>query len=204
MNLSLKGSGTIQLRTFHASEAKEVFEDLADLRIEIFKSFPYLYLGERDYEKKYLERYFLSTSFFLAALYDKDQMVGATTAIKLSEETDEIKAPWLAAKCKIENCFYFGESLLLENYRGQGYGNLFFDLREQHALKDTTIESTLFCSVVRPMTHPLKPKNYLPHDAFWLRRGYTPQQVFCSMTWQDTDQKTPTEKNMQFWKKDWK
>lgn len=31
--------------------------DLARLRIEIFREFPYLYDGDRDYEQKYLATY---------------------------------------------------------------------------------------------------------------------------------------------------
>lgn len=202
--MSLKLPDNIVLKTFLGSEAREIFLDLAWLRIEVFKAFPYLYLGEFEYEKKYLERYFNSKSFFLAALYDDNKIIGATTALKLNEESDDIKSPLIKANINPQTCFYFGESLLLENYRGKGLGNIFFDLRERYALAYSETQSTLFCSVIRPDTHHLKPKNYHPLNQFWNKRGYQPQPLFCEMSWKDIDQPNETVKSLQFWKKDWK
>lgn len=193
----------LELKTFTGNEARVIFNDLAWLRIQIFKSFPYLYLGELAYEKKYLERYFQSSSFFVAALYDKSQIIGATTAIGLREESDEIKLPLVKAGFNPSECFYFGESLLLESYRGLGLGHLFFNLREQQALLNPETKTTLFCSVIRPQTHALRPANYLPLDSFWHKRGYHPLDIFCEMSWKDLDQTKETTKLLQFWKKDW-
>lgn len=193
----------LELKTFTGNQARDIFNDLAWLRIQIFKSFPYLYQGELTYEKKYLERYFQSSSFFVAALYDNSQIIGATTAIGLSEESEEIKTPLIKAGFNPQECFYFGESLLLESYRGQGLGHLFFNLREQHALLRSEIKTTFFCSVIRPHNHTLRPATYLPLDAFWHKRGYQPLDVFCEMSWKDLDQTQETTKSLQFWKKDW-
>lgn len=194
----------LELKTFIGNQARVIFNDLAWLRIQIFKSFPYLYLGEIDYEKKYLERYFQASSFFVAALYDRSQIIGATTAIALNEESEEIRLPLTRAGFDTHECFYFGESLLLESYRGLGLGHVFFDLREQHALQKSEIRTTFFCSVIRPKNHPLKPTTYVPLDAFWKKRNYQPLNVFCEMSWTDLDQAVETSKSLQFWKKDWK
>lgn len=194
----------IELKTFTGNHARAIFNDLAWLRIQIFKSFPYLYLGELAYEEKYLERYFQSSSFFVAALYDKSQIIGATTAIGLTEESEEIKLPLIKSGFNPLECFYFGESLLLEPYRGLGLGHLFFNLREQQALLNPEIRTTLFCSVIRSTNHPSRPANYLSHDIFWKKRGYQPLNTFCEMSWKDLDQTEETIKSLQFWKKDWK
>lgn len=201
--MSPKLPGNLQLKKYTGAQARVLFKDLAWLRIEIFKSYPYLYLGETTYEQKYLERYFHSPSFFVAALYDQEQIVGATTALKLSEESDDIKKPLQEASLDIDSLFYFGESLLLDKYRGKGIGHLFFDLREQYALQFAGIKSTLFCSVVRQENHPLRPQSYIPHDLFWTKRGYHPLNIFCELGWKDIGEEKETLKSLQFWKKDW-
>ena len=57
-----------------------------------------------------------------------------------------------------------------------------------------------FCAVVRGDDHPLRPKDYVPLDAFWARRGYTKADgLVCRLAWKDIDQPVQTEKPMQFW-----
>src|SRR4051812_9034377 len=109
---------------------ESVFDDLAKLRITVFRDFPYLYEGTEVYEKEYLKIYSNSAKSFLFAIYDGDSMVGATTCIPLQDETEDIQAPFKEAGFDIESIFYFGESILLRSYRGLGLGHRFFDARE--------------------------------------------------------------------------
>ena len=44
---------------------------------------------------------------------------------------------------------YFGESVLLPEYRGQGIGHAFFDAREEHARAEGA-NAACFASVIRP------------------------------------------------------
>jgi hypothetical protein len=123
----------------------------------------------------------------------------------LEDESEEIVAPFVAQQWPLAKGFYFGESLLLSQYRGQGWGNRFFDERERYALSYKEIDYTSFCSVERPINHPLRPATYNPNDAFWLKRGYTKQeQLQCKMSWKDIDEAEESIKNMTFWTKKWK
>ena len=72
-----------------------------------------------------------------------------------------------------EDVFYCAESVLQERYRGQGVGHRFFDLREAHA-RALGFSWSVFCAVIRPQQHPLRPAGYRPLDPFWRRRGYAP------------------------------
>ena len=49
---------------------------------------------------------------------------------------------------------------------------MFFDRREAQARSLGRFTHSAFCAVVRPPDHPLRPKDYVPLDAFWGRRGY--------------------------------
>ena len=184
------------------AEIISVFDDLAQLRITVFRAFPYLYEGSFDYEKEYLKVYAESENAFLFAVYDGSKMVGATTCIPLIDETHDVQEPFVNAGINLENVFYFGESILLPEYRGLGLGHRFFDEREAHARSFETCIITSFCSVVRAENHPLKPADYQPLDKFWLKRGYQREPSLKSkFEWLDIGENQPTQKEMIYWTK---
>lgn len=177
-----------------------VFDDLAQLRITVFRVFPYLYEGSIDYEKEYLKVYTESENSFLFAVYDGSTMVGATTCIPLIDETPEVQEPFVNAGINLENVFYFGESILLSDYRGLGLGHRFFGEREAHARSFDTCKITSFCSVVRPENHPLKPVDYKPLDKFWAKKGYQKEPSLKSkFEWLDIGEQHSTQKEMIYW-----
>jgi GNAT superfamily N-acetyltransferase len=184
------------------AEIATVFDDLAQLRITVFRAFPYLYEGSIDYEKEYLKVYAESENAFLFAVYDETKMVGATTCIPLIDETLEVQEPFVNAGIALESVFYFGESVLLPDYRGLGLGHRFFDEREAHARSFNTCKITCFCSVVRPENHPLKPINYKPLDEFWTKRSYNKEfSLKSTFEWLDIGEQHSTQKEMIYWTK---
>jgi GNAT superfamily N-acetyltransferase len=147
------------------NEVSNILTDLGNLRIAVFYEFPYLYEGNLEYEKEYLKIYVNTPDSLVFAIYDNDQMIGATTAIPLKHETEEIIKPFIDSGQDIENIFYFGESILLPQYRGLGLGHRFFDEREQHVSSFGNYHTTTFCAVNRHNNHPLKPTDYRTNDA---------------------------------------
>lgn len=182
------------------TETESIFEDLAALRITVFRDFPYLYEGTTRYEKDYLRIYSRSERSFVAALYHQGTMVGATTCLPLIEETEELKKPFLENSFDLATVFYFGESIILPAHRGKGFGHLFFDEREAHAKSFGTYTHTCFCSVDRGTSHPLRPAGYRSNDAFWLKRGYQQMpSLRTEMEWLDIGEPASTAKPMLFW-----
>lgn len=189
--------------TKKGAEIASVFEDLATLRISVFRDFPYLYEGSVDYEKEYLKVYSQSERAFLFAVYANNKMVGATTCIPLSDETSEVRLPFETAGFNTNTIFYFGESILLSTFRGLGLGYRFFYEREAHARSFGTFKTTCFCAVERDENHPLKPENYRPNDVFWAKRGYQKEHSLQStFEWQDINESVSTAKTMIYWTKD--
>lgn len=186
-------------------DIKNIIPDLSLLRITVFREFPYLYDGSLDYEYEYLQRYAERVKSMVFAVYDGNLLVGATTATPLSEEDEEIRAPFDQLSIPTENYLYFGESMLLKEYRGRGLGNRFFDIREKYASDFPEINSCCFCAVERPETHPLKPEDYRSNELFWKKRNYTKQpELQCQMSWQDIDNDIETKKTLTFWSRTWK
>lgn len=189
-------------KTFKSEEIKTVFEDLASLRITVFRDYPYLYEGTLEYEKEYLQTYVKSKKSFLFTVFAGDKMVGATTCIPLADETEEVKKPFIEAGMDINTIFYFGESILLPQFRGLGIGNRFFEEREAHTKHFRTFKITCFCAVERPENHPLKPESYVSLNNFWIKRGYQ-KEIFLQskFDWLDINDTTSTLKSMTYWTK---
>lgn len=193
---------TITSIRLKGKDIESVFDDLALLRIRIFRDYPYLYDGSVAYEKDYLRTYIASERSLLFAIYTEGGIVGATTCLPLADETPEVREPFEKAGWNIDTIFYFGESILHPKLRGLGWGHRFFDERENHAQSFGTYTTCCFCSVVRPDNHPLKPQGYKPLDEFWLKRGYqkTPS-VQSQFEWLDIGDTVPTQKQMVYWMK---
>lgn len=193
----------MQFLTLHGQQIAPHLHDIAQLRITVFREFPYLYDGTVEYEMNYLQAYVNSARSIIFLIKDGDKAIGATTALPLVDADTEFHAPFLQHGIKPEDVYYFGESVLLKKYRGKNYGHRFFDERERYA-RELGYNITTFCAVVRDKNHPLRPKDYVPHDVFWIKRGYKIADGFtCTYHWKDIDQAAQTDKLMQFWIKRW-
>ena len=171
--------------------------DLAALRVEVFRAFPYLYNGDRAYEAEYLRSYRDNPRAVLVAALDRQRVVGAATAMPLADHADasQLTGP-LPPQSEI---FYCAESVLLPEYRGHGLGHDFFDLREAEA-RHQGFRYSLFCGVIRPDDHPDKPADYRSLDAFWTKRGYAPAAgVTATFHWTDIGQTEHTPHQLQAW-----
>lgn len=187
---------------YTGTEIGTIVDELAQLRMTVFRDFPYLYEGSLAYERNYLKTYVQAKQSFVLLVRTKDQVVGATTGITLLEETGEIVNPILEAGYPLDSSFYLGESILLPEYRGLGIGHRFFDERELFAASIPGIDTCFFCSVLRPDNHPLKPSNYRDNSLFWQKRGYElAPGLICEMEWLDRGESIETKKKLQFWKK---
>jgi GNAT superfamily N-acetyltransferase len=192
-----------EIRILRGPEAiRPAIDDIARLRIRVFRDWPYLYDGTMEEETTYLSHFADSTHACVGLALDGDEIVGATTAEPLPDTHEDFSQPLIDAGLNTSRIFYFGESILLPDYRGQGIGHAFFDLREA-AAKDWGAEQTAFCAVQRPDTHPGKPSDYRPLDAFWKSRGYTRRDdLVCTFDWKDVGEDRSTSKPLMFWIRD--
>jgi GNAT superfamily N-acetyltransferase len=176
--------------------------ELAALRIRVFRDWPYLYDGDPDYEAQYLRTYVQSPRAAVIVASQDAAVVGASTCIPLTDETPDIQAPFLAKGWDPARFFYFGESVLLPDLRGQGIGVAFFNEREAHARAVSTCDFACFCGVIRADEHPRRPAGFQKLDPFWQRRGYSRRHdLTCSLSWRDIGEPAPTAKALGFWMK---
>ena len=195
-------SDVLTIRTVSGAEILPFVPALAHLRITVFRDWPYLYDGNQDYEETYLSTYAKSPRAAIVLALDGDAVVGASTCLPLTDETPNVQEPFKLSGIAVERVFYFGESILLKNYRGSGAGVRFFAEREAHARAVSDCDFAAFCAVQRPADHPAKPVDAVPLDAFWTKRGFTPYpRLRCMMHWRDVGEEEETAHRLSFWLK---
>ena len=173
---------------------------LAGLRIRVFREWPYLYDGDAAYEARYLAAYAQSPgALVVAASTAQGEAVGMATCQPGTEASEKLRAAWANAGLDAASLCYFGESVLLPEYRGQGAGVRFFEEREAHARR-LGLSIAAFCAVVRNENDPRRPHDYTPLDGFWRNRGYAPRpDISTVMSWREVGDTRETPHVLSFW-----
>jgi GNAT superfamily N-acetyltransferase len=173
-------------------------DSLADLRIAVFRAFPYLYDGDHGYERDYLTAYANSPGALVVGAFAGDRLVGAATAAPMADHAAAFAVPFQTRGMDISDVYYFGESVLLPDWRGHGIGHAFFDRREARA-QELGFSIAAFCAVIRPAA---RPAGYSPLDPFWHKRGFAPVDgLIGQFGWKDVGEDAESDHPMQFWVK---
>src|SRR5690348_8604099 len=124
---------SITFETLSGAALVPHLDKVANLRIAVFRDWPYLYEGDAAYEREYLDAYVQSPRSVVVLARAGDAVIGASTGIPLPEDSVEFQQPFHERGIDVSKVFYCGESVLLPQYRGRGIGHAFFDAREAHA-----------------------------------------------------------------------
>ena len=189
----------MRVETLTGAALDAALDEVAKLRIAVFRDWPYLYDGDLAYERRYLQSYRASPGAVLVGAFDGERLVGAATGTPMEDHADDFAAAFAGTGLDLGTIFYCAESVLLPEYRGRGVGHRFFDLREAHA-RGLGRARSAFCGVVRPADHPLRPAGAAPLDPFWRKRGYAPLEgTVATFRWKDIDRTEETAHPLQFW-----
>ena len=191
----------IRVDVLTGAALEAALDDVARLRIEVFRDWPYLYDGSLEYERSYLQSYRDSADAILVGAFDGDRLVGAATGTPMEDHADDFAAAFTGDGTDLSDIFYCAESVLLPEYRGLGIDHQFFDLREAHARRLGRRISS-FCAVIRPEDHPMRPEGARDLAPFWRRRGYAPMPgAVVHFDWTDLGEPHQTRKPLQVWVK---
>lgn len=189
----------IDVRVLKGPDLEAALDGMAQLRITVFREWPYLYDGSPEYEREYLATYRDNPGALLVGAFHGGKLIGASTSTPMEDHAPEFSAPFRGLGLRPETILYGAESVLLRPYRGIGLGHRFIDLREEHA-RAMGRTHVAFCSVIRPDDHPARPAIYRKNDSFWMGRGYDPLPgVVAHFSWKDVGDTGETEKPLQFW-----
>ena len=195
-------TGSLSVKRVTGQALHHYLDEVARLRIAVFREFPYLYDGDLDYERRYLQTYVDCPQAVVVLALDGSEVVGASTGIPMAFEEDNFRLPLVQAGYDPRRVFYCAESVLDKAYRGQGLGVRFFAEREAHAAELGGFDYCCFCAVSRAQDDPRRPAAYEPLDRFWEKRGYRKHPAMIARyRWKDVGEQEQTSKDLEFWVK---
>lgn len=189
----------MKIGTRVAAELAGRLDELAALRIAVFREWPYLYDGTVEYEREYLATYLRNDRARIVMVEDGGRLVGISTCLPLADEVEEFRRPLERAGFDPAAGFYFGESVLLPEYRGRGIGRAFMEARLEAARAHGGIAFCCFCAVRREADDPRRPAAHRPLDPFWRKMGFEPLGVETVFDWREVGAAEDTPHVMDFW-----
>lgn len=190
---------SLEVVTLTGPDLGAAIPELARLRIAVFAEWPYLYRGDEAYEADYLQDFAAAPDALLVAARDAGQIVGAATASPLVAQAPEVRSPFERHGLDPHRLCYFGESVLLPEWRGRGIGHAFFDHREAHARR-CGAAAACFGAVIRGDDDPRRPQGHFALDPFWRKRGYAPVPgLTFDLAWQEHEQTDESAHALQVW-----
>jgi GNAT superfamily N-acetyltransferase len=201
--IDANSSPNIKVLSFTGSSVGDLIPEIARLRIEVFPEYPFLYVGDYDYEMDYLKKFLTMKDAIVVAAFDGDALIGLATGFPFIYEAKELQQVLIAAHQNPEDYFCFGESVLRKSYRSLGIGKQFFDQREAYVQKLHRYKAICFYTIVRPKEDPRRPSDYRPLAPFWQSRGFEEHhELVGTISYQEIGEEQQSPKKMVFWIKD--
>lgn len=192
----------VETKLFDDGNIENYIDDIAHLRISIFREYPYLYDGDKEYETKYLKKFISTDDSIMVLAFSNDKIVGALTGLPLRCEEPNVYEPWIQTNRSVDQFFYFSEGLLYREYRNKGIGRHMFQLAESWVEKTGRYEALTLATVIRNQDHPQKPKGYHSTDPFWEKLGYRKSNgIICTIPWKEVGEPQESPKPLLFWSK---
>lgn len=176
---------SLRLETHLGQDILPYVKEVAAMRIEGFRDFPYLYEGTSAYEEKYLEGYAKEPRAMLIRVLDGDRLAAVATATPLASSADIVlEAPerFKALGHDPASFYYYAEILVKKAYRGRGIAEMVYRERERRA-REWGYRNLCLAVVVRPDNHPLRPKEYKSPERIWVRDGFTKTPIEITYEW---------------------
>jgi len=109
---------SIETRVLRGNYLSKALDEVAALRILVFRDWPYLYDGDKEYERRYLSVYAENPDAILIGAFDGERLIGAATGTPLEDHADDFAAPFAETSLALEDVFFTVPSLFY--YRSTG------------------------------------------------------------------------------------
>ncbi|HQS84307.1 MAG: hypothetical protein B7Y25_05090 [Alphaproteobacteria bacterium 16-39-46] len=176
---------SFQIKIFKGPEILSYIETLADMRLEAFFEYPYLYVGKREDELSYVKSYALSPQGLLIVAFKNEKIAGICSGIPLNFENSPLK-PWHKKLEKegleIEMLYYGGEIIVKPQFQKQ---KACFLLMTQfiEAVKEMKFSKIIGITCIRAKDHPLCPPKYFGPESIWEKMGGEKTNIILSSHW---------------------
>lgn len=188
------------IKSYTGEEIKNLIPQIAALRIEVFREYPFLYEGDYEYEMRYLKKFLAMKDAIVIAALDQGSIIGLATGFPFIYEAKDLKQVLLASGRNVSDYFCFGESVLKKGYRGLGIGKQFMEMREAHVRKLISYKYICFYTSARPKDDPKRPPDYHSPASLWKKQGFVEHpELIGWISYQEIGEAEETPKKMVFW-----
>lgn len=190
----------MEIRSYTGQQVKDHIPEIARMRIEILREYPFLYEGDVEYEKRYLNKFASMKDAITILVFDNGSLVGAATGFPFIYDAENLQQALHSAGFDPKEFYCFGESILKREYRGQGIGSKFVELREAYAKELGVYTGLCFYTSARPDNDPKRPENYRSLSPFWRKNGFTKHpEIIGTIPYKELGEPEETPKEMVFW-----
>ncbi len=172
-------------KSFRGKEIEPFLDELAKARIKQFRYYPYLYQGNMEFEKTYLEPYVANEDGLMIAAFDGENMIGFVTGIPLmssSEIIQDAENQFAKVGYDARKLYYLGEVIIAPQYRSFGVGHKFIKPVESKIL-ELGYHGACGLIVDRPEDHPLRPKGFPSLELYAQSLGYKSIGITSQLEW---------------------
>lgn len=172
-----------QMVILKGTEIKNYSDELAKMRLEYFKGFPYLYEGNLENERRNFRKLTDNWRSILLIALEGQEIAAVSTATPLDSGYVDVPQDIFRNMGFInQDLYYFGEIIVHQKFQGKGLASQIFKEQEDYA-GILGYQGVCFLAVERDHNHPLKPVGYQENDSIWEHLGYQKTNKVVFLEW---------------------
>jgi len=175
----------INIQTYSGESLAVEIGILANFRLRYFREFPYLYVGTEEGERKHIAEYITNPTARLIITREGERIVGVAIGTMLFTETEILRQagePLRQLGIVPEQCYYFGEMILVPEERSKGIGKQMLEALE-NAGQEQGAARFCFLSVARESNDVRRPAGHVDSDTIFRKFGFEKTDVFVTFEW---------------------
>lgn len=180
-----KAPNPYTIKVLTHKELEPLLPFVAQLRVDIFKNYPYLYDGDIQEEMDDLQKYAQDDNSALAIAYRNDTPIGFLGGSDLTAYSwhfeNSVPDMFKNAGLNPQEYYYFTDVIILPEHRGNGLSPQLFKALEKYAQNKGSNGSCFITE--HHENHPLKPDNHKSLVPLWNGLNYKKSTLITYASW---------------------
>lgn len=176
----------VDYQSYSGAQIEAILPDVAGLRIRVFRDYPYLYDGNREYEEKYLQGLARNERSLVAVARVDGAVVGAATALPLASDAEilgGIDRQFAKLGLDARDYYYYSEIVVDAAHRGHGIAREFYRRRKDRAVA-LGYRKVCFAAIEREPGVLPAPADYFDPAPMWATMGFVKHPgIFVTFRW---------------------
>lgn len=204
MSSPIAFANEFSIKILVGSQMEEIVPFWAHIRLTFFNEYPYLYDGTLEASHAYCREVMSYKDAAAIVAYSNNEPIGILTGTSMASYSQHFGEPdaFRAMGIDPNTLYYFGDVIILPEYRGNGLTRCLFQGLESWIVAHGYVSG---CFVTEShASHPLKPLGYRELDSLWVALGYRKTHINAQYEWNTIQPAGPSRKQehvMPYWVK---